>query len=106
MGFDPNKSKVSADAVAEFLASPIQYDLKTVPGIGPSAEKKLHEHEIENTFQLIGSFLILKKDNMDPNDHLNDFWYFLQEIGISAHRSGIVHSIASKVNTMIPGMYE
>lgn len=106
MPFDPNKSKVNEDTLSQFIASPIQASLQSVPGIGAHAEKLLHNNDIENTYQLIGSFLLIKKDNSSPLDHANDFWTFLFEIGIISHRSGIVHAIASKVNTMIPGIYE
>lgn len=106
MPFDPNKSKVSEDSLVHFLSSPIYYDIKTVPGIGAGAEKKFKEHDIENTYQLIAAFLFLKKTDMTCQEHLDAFWFFLSELGINSHRSGIVHSLASKLDIMMPGIYE
>jgi hypothetical protein len=33
-------------------------------------------------------------------------WYWLQEKGISSHRSGIVRCLAEKLNSMMPGIYD
>lgn len=43
---------------------------------------------------------------VDSVEHMEKFWYYLQSRGISAHRSGIVKSIAEKLNTMMPGVYD
>lgn len=102
--------------MAEFQRGKLSGDLSEVPGIGPAAIKKLAEAEndddkITNTFQLIGRFLMLKGPDVDGNkvetrEHMQKFWYFLQETGISSHRSGIVRCIAEKVNGMMPGIYD
>ena len=42
-GFNPNKSKVKDDTLANFLQSEIKEDLSTVPGIGPATVKALNE---------------------------------------------------------------
>ena len=39
-------------------------------------------------------------------EHMEKFWYYLQERGVKAHRSGIVNAIAEKMNTMMPGIYD
>ena len=39
-------------------------------------------------------------------EHVDKFWYFLQEKGISSFRSGICQAIAEKVNSMMPGVYD
>lgn len=63
-GYDPQKSRVAEDALADFLRAPLTGDLTEVPGIGPAAVTKLADGEegdrVENTFQLIGKFLMLK----------------------------------------------
>lgn len=63
-GYDPQKSRVAEDTLADFLRAPLTGDLTEVPGIGPAAVTKLGAGEdgdvIENTFQLIGKFLMLK----------------------------------------------
>lgn len=63
-GYDPQKSRVAEDTLADFLRAPLTGDLTEVPGIGPAAVTKLGDGEdgdrVENTFQLIGKFLLLK----------------------------------------------
>lgn len=61
-GYDPQKSRVAEDTLADFLRAPLTGDLTEVPGIGKAAVGKLAEGDdkIENTFQLIGQFLLLK----------------------------------------------
>lgn len=64
-GYDPQKSRVAEDTLADFLRAPLTGDLTEVPGIGPAAVSKLGQDgedgdAIENTFQLIGKFLLLK----------------------------------------------
>lgn len=105
-GFDPKKSKVSADKLAEFLASPLGDDITMVPGIGDVAAEKLAMDNVITTFQLIGIFLTLKGKDMTQNEHLDAFWFYLQDLGINSFRSGIVQCIAEKTNIMIPGIYD
>jgi hypothetical protein len=38
-------------------------------------------------------------------EHVNAFYAWLAEIGISAHRNTIVKAVAEKANTWIPGTY-
>jgi len=57
-GYDPKRSRVSDSTMAEFLRGTVTGDITEVPGIGPSAAKKLADGELDdsvsNTFQLIG----------------------------------------------------
>ncbi|KAH9259981.1 hypothetical protein BASA81_001742 [Batrachochytrium salamandrivorans] len=108
-GFDPEKSKVSAAALARFLTDKVNEDLKSVPGIGDVAVAKLSvekdgDSAVETTYQLIGKFLALKGAGMEPKDHMDAFWFYLQARGVDSHRSGIVLSIAQKVDLMMPGI--
>lgn len=104
-GFDPNKSRVSEDKLAEFLSSPLDEDLTSVPGIGPAAVEKLAADEVRSTYQLIGTFLCLRDPGMTSKEHCDAMWFYLEDIGINAYRSGIVQCIAEKCNIMIPGLY-
>lgn len=109
-GFDIQKSRVSANALAEFLSGEINEDLRSVPGIGADAVRILsseceNEAPIETTHQLIGRFLTLRGPNMTPPQHVNAFWFYLKLRGINKYRSGIVHAVAEKVNLMIPGTF-
>jgi hypothetical protein len=100
--------------MGDWMRSPVTGDLSQVPGIGPASIKKLSEVEdepITNTYMLIGKFLMLKgPDEGDRKvgtvEHADRFWFFLQEAGITAHRSAIVKAVAEKVNAFIPGVYE
>jgi hypothetical protein len=103
--FDPKKSKINEDKLQEFVSSPIDENLETVPGIGPVAIEKLTKNEVTNTFQLIGVFLICKSRSFTVQQHMDTFWTWLEEAGISSHRATIVHAIASKMDTLIPGIY-
>ncbi|KAJ0408709.1 hypothetical protein P43SY_001933 [Pythium insidiosum] len=116
-GYDPQKSRVGEDTLADFLRAPLTGDLTEVPGIGKAAVGKLAAGEdgdrVENTFQLIGKFLMLKQSTdknedglIDCTEHCDAFWYWLKSKGIQAYRSGIVMAIAEKVNTMLPGIYD
>lgn len=104
-GYDPNTSKVTEDRMADFLMADITEDIQSVPGIGPSAKEKLAEVEIKTTYQLIGQFLLLKSNDFTTQDHCDAFWYWLKEQGINSYRGGIIESIAEKLETMMPGVY-
>ena len=104
-GFDINRSRVSDDTLAVFLSSPLDSDIESVPGIGPSSKEKLKAAGIETTIQLMGTFLTLKGIDMDQTQHCDAMWFYLQEIGVNTLRSGIVHCIAEKANVMVPGIY-
>lgn len=117
-GYDPQKSRVAEDTLADFLRAPLTGDLTEVPGIGKAAVAKLGgcddgAEAVTNTFQLIGKFLLLKANLDDDSDdvidcaaHCDAFWFWLKSKGITAYRSGIVMAIAEKVNTMLPGIYD
>ena len=100
----------------DFIRGSVTGEITEVPGIGPAAAKKLANGEnvdekVTNTYQLIGKFLMLKGPDIDDNkvesmEHCEKFWYWLQDKGISAHRSAIVKAIALKVNGLLPGVYD
>lgn len=101
--------------MADFIRGTVTGDVTEVPGVGPAAAKKLADGEgdekVTNTYQLIGKFLMLKgpddADNkVESMEHCEKFWYWLQDKGISAHRSAIVKAVACKVNGLFPGVYD
>jgi len=49
---------------------------------------------------------MLKEEGVGPVEHCDRFWYWLQQIGISSHRGGIVKAIAEKLDTTFPGIYD
>jgi hypothetical protein len=105
MAYDPTRSRISENTLAAFLASDIEGELQTVPGIGPSAEEKLAKHGVTTTWQLIGNFLACKDKDMTVQEHHDAMWYFLQEVGVSSCRSGIVHALSEKCNILFPNMF-
>lgn len=110
--YDPSKSRISEDILADFLRAPITGDITEVPGITRTIANKLSscEDNITNTFQLIGKFLILKTKKKDKYitgvEHCELFYNWLGEIGIVYYRHDIVMCLAEKINTMIPGLYD
>ena len=46
------------------------------------------------------------EEKVATREHMEKVWYWLQEKGISSHRSGIVRCIAEKMNAMMPGIYD
>jgi hypothetical protein len=112
--YDPEKSRISEDALADFLRSTLTGDLTEVPGISRCAIRKLAagDEKITNTFQLIGKFLLLKTnigktdEIINSKQHCDEFFNWLKLKGIQSYRSDIVMCIAEKTNTMVPGMYD
>ncbi|GKZ01343.1 hypothetical protein MPSEU_001085300 [Mayamaea pseudoterrestris] len=117
-GYDPSRSKVSADTMQLFINENVTGDLQEVPGIGPAAALKLVncDEQITNTWMLFGKYLMLKgpdtvkadgeKEEVDCAEHNNRFWFWLKATGISAHRSAIVQAIAEKSAQFFPGIYD
>jgi hypothetical protein len=67
--------------------------------------------QVVNTYQLIAKFLSFKGADTSGNtiqtvEHCDRFWYWLKDVGIVSHRSGVVNAIAEKCNTWIPGIYD
>lgn len=64
-GYDPQKSRIADDKLADFLRAPLTGDIQEVPGIGPAAAKHLASgddinDQVHNTYQLVGKYLMLK----------------------------------------------
>lgn len=106
-GFDINRSRISQDTLAEFLAAPLVKDLSTVPGVGPATIERLGTDGITTTHQLIGAYLRVCDVDFDSKQRTDAFWFYLQGLKVpGGTRSTIVHAIAERVNIMIPGIYE
>lgn len=111
--YEPEKSRISEDKLADFLRAPITGDLTEIPYLSRCAIRKLAtgDDKITNTFQLIGKYLLLKTcigkidDIIDNKTHCNKFYNWLKSKGIQSYRNDIVMIIAEKVNIMIPGIY-
>lgn len=97
----------------EWRVGTVTGDLNEVPGIGPAAVKKLAEGDdsVTNTYQLFGKFLMLKGPDSDGHkvesfEHMEKFWHWLANKGISSHRSAIVKAIAEKTATFFKDIYD
>eukprot|EP00499_Haloplacidia_sp_CaronLabIsolate_P011624 CAMPEP_0196780942 /NCGR_PEP_ID=MMETSP1104-20130614/8871_1 /TAXON_ID=33652 /ORGANISM="Cafeteria sp., Strain Caron Lab Isolate" /LENGTH=117 /DNA_ID=CAMNT_0042151159 /DNA_START=14 /DNA_END=367 /DNA_ORIENTATION=- len=99
-------SQVAEDTLAAFLTAPVESDLSSLPGVGPAAIRKFKAAGVETTHQLIGVYLSMKGEGVSVQAHCDAFWEWLQEVGINAHRSGIVLCIAEKVNSWMPGIFD
>ncbi|KAK8817077.1 hypothetical protein AV274_2374 [Blastocystis sp. ATCC 50177/Nand II] len=106
-GFNPNNSKIGRKALCEFIDQEITGDLRSVPGIGPAGIKTLKEcsDHIENTYQLIGKFLMLKKSDMTEQEHCDAMWKWLKSIGINSHRSGVIRALGLKMCVSYPHLF-
>lgn len=105
--FNPQNSKVAEDTLGDFVRGAIEENLETVPGIGPATVAKLNNEGITSTFQLIAKFLSMKDEGVESVEHCERFYQWLIHIGTPAgFRAGIVHSIAEKMNILMPGIYD
>eukprot|EP01033_Poteriospumella_lacustris_P016704 gene16704-11957_t len=106
-GYHPEKSRVSADTLADFIRSPISGNLDEVPGVGPATIEILKANGITTTFQLLGQYLLLKDDGVEPVEHADRFYLWLKSLNTPAgFRAGIVHSVAEKLNVSFPRIYD
>jgi len=103
--FDINRSLDPPGALAFFLASAVNSDLTSVPGIGDASVTALREQGITTTHQLIGQFLLLKGENTTWTEHLDAMYNWLTLVGTEiGSRSRVVHCIAEKCTIMIPSL--
>jgi hypothetical protein len=105
MSFDPSKSLIDKDVLANFVRAPLQDDLTTVPGIGPVTADALRAKGIESSFQLVAKFLSYKTPGICAKELCERFYAFIAEVA-SRHRNTIVLSVAEKMNVYFPGVYD
>ena len=92
----------------QFVSGEIEYDLSSVPGIGPAGVKALKAAGVDNTFQLFGKILMLKptmkkgEEDDATQMHCDAVWHWLNDAGINAHRAGVVTCLMEKLETMVP----
>jgi hypothetical protein len=106
-GYDPQRSVIAPDKLAEFIQAPITGDLTEVPGVGPATQKAMIAAGVTTTYALIGKYLMLKDAGVESVEHCDRFFYWLDDIGASkGHRSSIVQAIAQKQDITFPGIYD
>jgi len=63
--------------------------------VGPATVKVFKENGISTTFQLIGKYLMLKEEGVEPVEHADRFYFWLKSISEYYLRNlilvGIVH---------------
>jgi len=65
------------------------------------------EQGITTTHELIGKFLLFKKQNFDQVQQCNAFWAWLHNSkNITSNTHSIVKAVATKCNLLFPGMYD
>ena len=103
----PNKFRadrstiVSTDSVVNWIRSPITGKLTQVPGIGEKSQKSLEENGISTTFQLIGKFLSFKGEDVTPNELVDKFFEYINEVmPKNKFKHCVVRAIAEKVDIM------
>jgi hypothetical protein len=74
-----------------WLTAPVTSDITIVPGIGVAGKEALESAGITTTYQLIGKFLMLNRDNKKFLEFLSQF------SAISKYRVTIVRAVAEKV---------
>lgn len=106
-GFHPEQSRVNSDDLEYFIKKNLQGNLSEMTCINRMVEKKLRENGISTSYALIGKFLMFKEEGVGVVEHADRFYFWLNSIGIPAGiRSGIVHFICEKANSIFPGIYD
>lgn len=105
--FDPTRTRVGEDDLADFLRSPITGNIREVPGIGIKTSAIMAKHGITTTHQLFGKFLMFREEGDTSRKHCNKFLNWLISIeSPPTYRNTIVHVIAEKISTMFPHVYD
>jgi len=76
--FDPKKTNINEDKLADWLRDQVSGDLEEVPGIGPANKATLAREGINNTYQLIGKYLTFKDG--DVKEHQDAMMGWLKSI--------------------------
>jgi hypothetical protein len=104
--YDIKKSRVKEDQLAAFIMDELVGDLQSVPGIGPTTERQLKDAGIDDTFMLLGKFLMCRKEGCNRQDMCNEFVEFLQKVGVTGFRCGITTCICEKAAVSVAGLFE
>ena len=106
IAFHPSKVGVSDTTLCKFIASLLDDDLESVPGIGAVNAELLVKAEVNTTCQLVAKYLSFKGKNVDAIQMADMFYYWLQMNGVNSFRSTIVAVVGEKANTWVPGVFQ
>ena len=105
--FHPERSRVSADTMGEWLRKVITGDLLEVPGVGPASVTAFKNNDITTTYQLFGKFLSLKDEGVGSVEHCERFYLWLNSVGTApGTRGAVVLAVAEKLNMSFTGLYD
>jgi len=98
-------TKVTERALGDFISSPIDDNLTSVPCIGTATVRKLNDAGVHSTTQLLGCFLTYKHPSLTVQEHCDAFYAFLRQAGITSTAAAVTLCVAEKANSMIPGIF-
>lgn len=104
--FDPRDVNTRSERIATFIRLPLPLSLLSVPGIDVKNNNILEKAGIQTTNQLIGQFLLLRGKTSSPGGVADNFYDWLGDIGVHSNRATITASLAEKIGTWIPGVYD
>lgn len=104
--FVPGDVSVSPEVIDAFVRLPLSMSLLSVPGIGFKNDAILRRGGIANTHQMIGQFLLFQGSATSTREMANKFYRWLGTIGVVNDRSTITASLAEKIGTWVPGVYD
>ena len=102
MNMDNLNDCIPQDIVAEYILSPVQDILTSIPGVNNETVEQLKGIGINNSFQLIGFFLSFKKENQSSSVLYENIKTYLKNKNVTLE-DVTVRSVMEKIDTMIPG---
>lgn len=102
--YDPSKSTLKAETLAEFLCEEWTQDLKSFPGIGPKTVEILNEENVYTTPQLIAVYLQLFDGRRSLKDINEAFYAYLEEkkIGRGTSKTNLIYGLNEKLSIVFP----
>ena len=95
------------NTLEDFVRREIDDKLESVPGVGPSNQKKLKAIGVHSPTQLIGEFLRLADPHLSIQEHCDTFYNWLKdEADITAGRATIIRALGQKLSVLFPGIYD
>lgn len=107
--YNPEKTYINKDRLADFLSSALTGDVCEVPGIRQKTAQKLASEEhgsVRNTWQLLGKFLEMREQGDTCLTHCTRYMHWLKRKGVTKHCTTITTCVAEKVATWLPIMYD
>ncbi len=99
---------VKDDALSAFLAATVEPSLTSIPLVAEGNAAKFKAAGIENTFQVIGKFMMLYGEELTTQQHCDLFYLWLKDtVKIPASMcSAITLCVAKKADNMMPGLFK